>query len=495
MSNSHGQEYDIAIIGAGFAGLGAGIRLKMKGDSSFVIFEKAEEIGGTWRDNTYPGCGCDIPSLLYSYSFEPNPKWSRAFSKQAEILEYMKSCAEKYQMYEHIQFNSKITKAQFNNETGRWTITEKNGQETTARVLISAVGPFNEAFIPKIKGINRFQGESFHSLHWNHKYDLTGKRVAVIGTGASAIQFIPKIAKQVKQLHIFQRTAPYIAPKPDHAYSDEAHRRWARWPKYQLLWREFIYWFLEYQGQSQYAKNRIRKRRTKVVLKHLAAQIPDLELRKKLTPDYELGCKRILISQDYYPTLMRDNIELINSGAAEILTNAVVSKSGEKIEVDAIIYGTGFYTTEFPNVYKLINGEGVNIFDKFNEEGPEGYLGVTATDYPNFAFIVGPNSGLGHNSIIHIMESQINYILDYVDLLKNQKNPKTYFNVKPEVQAKFNEDIQKELSKMVWASEGCESYYLKDRNGKNTSIWPGSTYKYRKKTKRVNLDDYHIIKP
>lgn len=486
---------DVAIIGAGFAGLGAGIRLKEEGVSSFVIFEKASELGGTWRDNTYPGCACDIPSFLYSFSFEPNPNWSRSFSRQSEILEYMKVCAEKRGLKQNIQFNTEITEAIFIKEEGRWHIIDRHGNITSARMLISAAGPFNEAFIPNIKGKDAFQGEAFHSLHWNHDYDLKGKTVAVIGTGASAIQFVPEIAKKVKKMYVLQRTAPYIAPKLDKAITTETQKKFARFPWYQRFWRELIYWFLENQGRAQYAANSVRTRRKKEALAHLENSVVDSELRKKLIPNYEFGCKRVLISDDYYPALCQDNVELIAEGAAEILPNAIRTKSGLTHQVDAIIYGTGFYTTEFPNIYKLKGLSGVNLFDKFNKEGPEAYYGMTVTDYPNFQFIVGPNSGLGHNSIIHMMESQISYIIDYLRKLKNTKSPSSYFNLKPSVQEKFNKEIQEKLSKMVWSDGGCSSYYLKNKNGKNTSIWPGSTVTYRKKTKKVNKKDYDMITP
>ncbi len=492
---SNVRTYDVGIIGAGFAGIGAGIRLKMEGYQSFIIFEKANEIGGTWRDNTYPGCACDIPSLLYSFSFEPNPNWSRSFSRQAEILDYLKYCAKKRDINRHICFNTEIKKVEFNKEAGRWKVTSQNGKTFTARLLISAAGPFNEAFIPNIKGKDDFEGEAFHSLHWNHDYDLEGKKVAVIGTGASAIQFVPEIAPKVKQLTVFQRTAPYITTKPDQEFTDTARDRFRRFPWYQRFWREFIYWFLEHQGRAQYANNSIRAKRKKEALDHLKNQISDPELRQKLTPDYEFGCKRVLISDEYYPTLERDNVELINESVYEILPNAVRTKLGVTRQVDTIIYGTGFYTTEFPNLYQLIGLSGHNLFDLFNQEGPEAYYGMTVKDYPNFFFMVGPNTGLGHNSIIHMMESQITYMLDYLRLLKETDNDRSYFNLKSEVQQTFNEEIQKRLATMVWSDGGCSSYYLKNQDGKNTSIWPGSTVAYRKRTKKVNINDYEIVKP
>ncbi len=492
--NQSKEKLDIAILGAGFSGLGAGILLKQQGETSFKIFERANEVGGTWRDNTYPGCGCDVPSLLYSYSFEPNPNWSHAFSKQGEILGYMKHCVQKYEMEQYIQYNTTIDGLVFDKEKGLWNIRDKAGRTYQARFVLSAVGPFNAPMIPNIKGKDSFQGEAFHSLRWNHDYELKNKRVAVIGTGASAIQFVPEIAKEVKELYIFQRTAPYVTPKPDEAFTETAKNRFKRFPWYQRFWREVIYWILELQGLALYSNNFIRSFRKWRSLKHLENQISDPELRKLLTPDYELGCKRVLVSDDYYPTLLQEHVELIGEGVTEILPNAVRTKSGITKEVDAIIFGTGFHVTDFPNLFEVIGLSGDNMFQRFNEQGPEGYLGVAVTDYPNLLIMVGPNSGLGHNSIIHMMESQYAYALDYWRLLKEQ-DENAYFNLKSSVQDSFNENLQKELSKMVWSEGGCSSYYLKNGDGKNNSIWPGSTMKYRRKTKKVNLKDYEIITP
>lgn len=486
---------DVLIIGAGFAGLGAAIKLRMAGGYSFTILEREQEIGGTWRDNTYPGCACDIPSLLYSYSFAPNPDWSKAFSPQPEILNYLKNCASQWDINKDIQFNKEVISADFIADQGVWKICCSDGSNYTSRVLISAAGPFNAPFIPKIEGRDSFKGEAFHSLNWNHDYDLKGKRVALLGTGASAIQILPAIVDQVKSITVYQRTAPYIAPKNDTFNTEKTKLRFKKYPMYQRFWREMVYWFLENIGRAQYAKNSMRAKRKKDALAHLEAQIPDQLLREKLTPDYEFGCKRVLISDEYYPSFMKDNVELVAEGAHRITENSIITKSGVEREVDAIIYATGFYTTEYPNLYKMRGINGENLYDKFNKEGPEAYLGLTVAGYPNFAFIVGPNTGLGHNSIIHMMESQISYILDYLKILKSSPSDSAYLDLKPHVQRQFNEQIQERLSTMVWSDGGCTSYYLKGQNGKNTSIWPGSTVRYRRETKKVHRDDYHLINP
>lgn len=486
-------DYEIAIIGAGFAGVGAAIRLKMKGNNDFVIFEKAPDAGGTWRDNTYPGCGCDIPSFLYSYSFEPNPNWSHAFSKQGEILDYLKFCIQKYKIGEHIQYNQEITKLDFDAQKGGWQITTLTGKSITARVVIAAAGPFNAANIPNIKGKDSFEGKAFHSLHWEHDYDLKDKRIAVIGTGASAIQFVPEIAPDAAELLVYQRSAPYILPKPDTVFKEKTKQSFKKHPWYQRLWREIIYWFLEYQGQSNYGNRWIRKRRMKVFKKHLYSNIQNETLRTQLIPNYEIGCKRVLVSNDYYPTLQRDNVHLKTEGIQEIAKNGIIDRNGNLNIADVIIWGTGFYATKFPKMLKLFGLDKTeNLFDKWNAEGPEAYYGMTVAGYPNLLFMVGPNSGLGHNSIIHMMESQLNYILDYLQHLQKTPSPTAYFDLKKAVQKAFNEAIQKKLSGMVWSDGGCKSYYLLNEDGKNTSIWPGSTVAYRRKTKQMKAKDYEI---
>lgn len=488
-------DFEIAIIGAGFAGIGAGIRLATQNDHSFVIFERASSVGGTWRDNTYPGCACDIPSFLYSYSFEPNPDWSRNFSRQPEIWEYLKHCTEKYKLTSKIRFNTAITGIRFDEQAGLWEINDNQGNLTRARVVISGAGPLNEPFYPKLANRSSFEGTSWHSMNWNHDFNLKGKRVAVIGTGASAIQFVPQIASQVDQLYVFQRTPPWIAPKPDEQITDQTKERFRKYPWYQRMWREFIYWFLEYRGRSQYSQNSMRKKRTREAIDHLNNSVKDPELRKKLTPDYELGCKRVLISEDYYPAIQQPNVALITGGVSGLTPGGVVAQDGSVYEVDAIIYGTGFQTTQFSHMYDIQGMQGRNLIEEFNNKGGEAYYGVAVSGFPNFFFLVGPNSGLGHNSIIHIIESQLNYVLDYLKYLRKTATKAEYFDLKAEQQSSFNKRIQKELANMVWNTGGCNSYYLKDRNGKNTSIWPGSTVAFRKQTKKIDINNYRLISP
>lgn len=483
---------DSIIIGAGLAGIGAAIRLKESGIHDFLILEKKDNAGGTWRDNTYPGCACDIPSFLYSYSFEPNPNWSQSFSPQNEILTYIKHCIDKYGIKDHLVYSTEVDEIKFNSDLGQWKVVVNQSTSFQSRTVISCSGPFNEPVIPQFKNTNIFKGERFHSLNWNHSYDLKNKNVAVIGTGASAIQFIPEIAKEVRSLTIFQRTAPWIEPKDNKKIEPVSKKKFQKYPAYQKFWREFIYWLLELRGTSQYRNNFIRSLRTKKAKQHLYNQIADQNLREKLTPPYELGCKRVLISNDYYPTLNQSHVELVTDTIESYSPSGILTTSKKEYQADAIIFGTGFKTTTFSHLYKITGLDNRSLFDEWNKNGAEAFKGTNVQGFPNLLFVVGPNTGLGHNSIIHMMESQYNMIIDYIKKLKQQPSPTAFFDVKGEKQKAFNDKIHFELKDMVWTTGGCSSYYLKNSNGKNTSIWPGSTMKFRKMTRKISLNDYHI---
>lgn len=485
---------DTLIIGAGFAGIGAAIQLKKQGIKSFLVLERKSEVGGTWRDNTYPGCACDIPSFLYSYSFELNPEWSESFSPHNEILDYLKFCVKKYGIEEHIIYDTPVEEVRFDTTKGNWKIKTKTERNFEARTIISCSGPLNEPSYPEIKNREAFKEPQFHSLHWQHDLDLTNKRIAVIGTGASAIQFIPKIAETAKEITVFQRTAPWVSPKNNQIFTETAKNRFRKFPSYMRFWRELVYWLLELRGTSQYKDNKMRKWRTKEAMEHLNTQISDPVLREKLTPNYTIGCKRILISDEYYPTLTKEHVHLETDTISAFTEKGVLTQSGKEVEVDVIIYGTGFKTTTFSHIYKVIGLNNRSLFEEWNQEGGQAFKGINVNGFPNFMITVGPNTGLGHNSIIHMMESQYKYILDYLKKL-SQHPPHSYFDLKIEKQKVFNTQLQKELEQMVWTTGGCQSYYLKNRAGKNTSIWPGSTMKYRKLTKKVKLSYYNILTP
>ncbi|CAA6827839.1 MAG: Cyclohexanone monooxygenase (EC [uncultured Aureispira sp.] len=485
-------DYKIGIIGGGFGGLGIGIRLKKENRDSFIIFERAEEVGGTWRDNTYPGCGCDIPSHLYSYSFELNPNWSRGYSKQPEILAYMIACKKKYALDAHIRYNATITKAVFHEQEGYWELTDQAGKVTLVENVIAAIGPFNVPNIPKFKGLESFEGASFHSSQWDHTVDLKNKRVAVIGTGASAVQVVPGIVSEVEHLSLFQRTAPWILPKDDFEVSSFSKKINRTFPFIQKLRRLGIYWFFEYSGRALFRENSTRKMIRKLAQDHLEKQVPDEVLRKKLTPNYEIGCKRRLPSDEFYPALMQKNVAVVCDSIQEITPKGIVDSKGVLHEVDVIIYATGFHVADFRGKnLEVIGRGGLNLFENWTEKVPEAYYGTAVSGFPGLLFVLGPNTGLGHNSQLHVMESQFNYIIGYLNEL--DKLPTAYLDVKPSAQKEFNDAIQTKLKGMVWSSGGCTSWYLKD-SGHNSTLWPGYTVTYRWKTRKIIRNDFEVVK-
>lgn len=480
-----GPDYEVAIIGTGFAGLGAAIRLKQQGRDDFVIFEREDDIGGTWYLNHYPGCACDVPSHLYSFSFEPNPDWSRLFAPQPEIRAYLASCADKHGLREHIRLNSEVTEARFDEEAGIWRL-RAGGRSVTARSVIAGLGPLTRPAYPDIPGIERFAGETFHSQQWDHDCDLSGKRVAVVGTGASAIQFVPQIAPEVRRLHLFQRTPPWIVPRPDHAISRRMRDKFRARPGLQRGLRRFIYWFLEARVLGFVVNPKLMKLMERQARRHLQRQIPDPDLRARVTPDYTLGCKRVLISQDYYPALTRDNVALETAGIREITETGLVTEDGREIEVDVMIFGTGFQATE-PVPRGMIFGRGGRDIVDAWADGVEAYKGTTVAGYPNFYLMTGPNTGLGHSSMVFMIESQLNYVLDALRTL--ERRGLKYLDVRPEAQRAYNERLQKRLAGTIWNTGGCKSWYL-DANGKNVTLWPGFTWQFRLATRRFDARAY-----
>ena len=485
------KDFDAVIVGAGLAGIGMAIKLKKSGYNSFLILERGNEIGGTWRDNNYPGCACDIPSFLYSYSFELNPNWSNLCAPHSEILNYLHHCVSKYDLKKHIKINTSVEKVKFNKQSGKWKITDSNNESINSRLVLTGVGGLNEPFVPEIKGLNDFKGERFHSSNWNHNYDLKNKKIAVIGTGASSIQIIPHIVDQPKHMTVFQRTAPWISPRINTEITEKSKNKFKKFPFYNRILREFIYWTLELRGMFKYKNSFAARALKKESINFLNSSVLDKKLKEKLTPNYEIGCKRILYSNLYYSAIQKDNVSLVTENIKEIKKNGIVDKNNVFHELDAIIFGTGFKTAQFTHMFEL---EGINdkkLFEEWDINGGEAYYGMASNDMPNFLFLVGPNTGLSHTSIIHVMESQYNYALDYLKNLK--KKPNSYFNLKESVFRKFNEKIQKRLKKMIWYTGGCQSWYIAGENKKNVTIWPGTTISYRLKTKKIKISDYDII--
>jgi cation diffusion facilitator CzcD-associated flavoprotein CzcO len=474
---------DAVIVGSGFSGLCAGISLKRAGIHEFVILEKAASVGGTWRENTYPGAACDIPSHLYSYSFEPNPRWSRAYGKQAEILAYLEHCADKYGLRPHLRFGHAVTEARFDEASSAWHVTTPR-ETFVARALLLGNGALHIPSLPDIAGLDTFQGTQFHSARWNHDYDLAGKRVAVIGTGASAIQFVPQIAPKVGQLQVFQRTPPWIVPKLDRPMT--ARERWTleHVPGAHRLRRTGLYWLMESRVLGFAYAPKLLQYAERLVLRSLEKQVPDPVLRAKLTPSYRLGCKRVLISNDYYPALQRDNVELVTDAITRVTPRGVLTASGRLHEVDAIICGTGFRVTEYLSSVRVYGKDGVELNQAW-QKTLRNYLGITVSGFPNLFLLMGPNTGLGHNSMVFMIEAQARYATRAIEALR--ANRLAYMDVRPEVEQAFRAKLAEKMKNTVWTS-GCTSWYQTPDG--EVFLWPGASVDYWRRTRRVDLADY-----
>ncbi|MFR9729570.1 flavin-containing monooxygenase [Saccharopolyspora sp. MS10] len=490
MAQAPGQRHhtSVVIVGTGFAGLGTAIKLKEAGIHDFVVLEKAEDLGGTWRDNTYPGCACDVPSLMYSFSFEQNPDWSRLFAEQQEISDYLQRCADKYGIREHIRYGAEFTGAEYDDEQHRWHVSTASGAEYVGRALVSGLGALHIPSYPELDGLERFQGEVFHSADWNHDYDLTGKRVAVVGTGASAIQFVPRVAQQAARLHLFQRTPPWVQPKPDRVIPKWVRTLFRRVPPLQRAARAAIYWTLEFRSVAVLRSRFLGKISEHLARRYIRRAVHDPEVREAVTPRYSMGCKRILLSSDYYPALNRPNVDLRTSGVAEVKESSVVTGDGEEHPVDAIIFGTGFHVTDAFDHLDITGRGGRKLRDAW-KDGMEAHLGMTVSGFPNLFFLLGPNTGLGHNSVVFMIESQINYVLSCLRPI--HRGEIGQLDVRQSAQDEFNRDIQHQLSDAVWSAGGCQSWYL-DVNGVNRTIWPGFTWNYWLRTRKADPADFEI---
>lgn len=479
----------VLIIGAGFAGLGLAIRLKQAGIDDFLILEKAGDVGGCWRENRYPGAACDVPSHLYSFSFEPKADWSRKFAPQAEILDYARHCADKYGLRERIRFHCEVSAASFDEAAGEWRVTCANGEELRAQSLVCALGQLSRPLIPHLPGIERFKGRAFHSAQWDAEAPLEGSRVAVVGTGASAIQFVPQIAPKVAELLLFQRSAAYVIPKPDRPYADWERRLKARLPWLQRLDRGLKYVQHEARALAFTVFPPLMKMMRLSFHRHLQRGIPDAGLRARLEPDYPLGCKRILISNDYYPALARSNVKLVDTGIREVTEDAIVTRDGQRHPVDTLIYGTGFAATEFLAPMR-VQGLGGRELNQAWKDGAEAYKGISVSGFPNLFILYGPNTNLGHSSIIYMLESQFPYVLACLQRIRREGLK--YLDVKPQVQQRFNQHLQHELGHTIW-ERGCNSWY-KTASGRNTVNWPGFTFRYRQLTRQPEFADYDCIR-
>ncbi len=479
----------VIVIGTGFSGLAMGVKLREAGEDSFVMLERAGDVGGTWRDNTYPGCACDVPSHLYSFSFEANPNWSRMYAPQPEIYAYLRRTAEKYQLLKHVRFHANVVGARYDEARQLWRVTTEDGRHFEGNVLVSGMGGLSNPMVPNIPGLEHFEGETFHSATWKHDFDFVGKQVAVIGSGASAIQFVPQIAPQVDQLYYFQRTPAWVVPKDDRPLSDKERQDFAQNPWRQRLQRIRQYWLMEARFLAFKFKPEWMGLVAKVAKHKIRQAVKDEALRAKLTPDYTPGCKRLLISNDYYPALARTNVEVVTDGIQRVTARGVVTADGQERPVDAIVFGTGFKVSD-PIPHGTVFGKGGRDLSEVWKDGPEAYMGITVAGFPNFFILMGPNTGLGHNSMVFMIEAQVHYVLEALKTMK-ERGIKA-LDVKPQAQKSFINDVQQSLQSTVWSS-GCKSWYLNDK-GRNVSLWPSFTFAYRLKTRHFKLSKYTVEK-
>lgn len=484
----HTTSYRIVVIGSGFGGIAMAIALKKAGFTKFSIVERSDDIGGVWRDNSYPGAACDVPSRLYSYSFEQTYDWSESFAPQREIHDYLRGCAEKYGVLPHIRFNTEIETAAFDAHDGSWMLKTADGERIDADIVISAMGLFNRAKLPDVPGRDDFTGMQFHSSHWDHDYDLEGKSVAVIGTGASAIQFVPEIAKQVKRLSVFQRTPHYIMPKEERG-SSPADRSWFQRSSMGRAIERFRIFLNMEKGTRRRASLAMTEAAEQVFLRNLERQVPDPVLRAKLTPDYHLGCKRVLRSNDWYPALQRPNVELNDTPIDGIYATGIRTTDGSTCDVDAIIHGTGFTPTDFLSSVRLTGLNGLELNQAWRD-GAEAYLGVTIAGFPNFFMMYGPNTNLS-GSIVFMLESQSRYIVRC--LRSMQRREARTMTVNHEAQRQHNAEIQRRIAQTVMMDDNCHSYF-KTASGKVTTQWPGYLTEYRLRTSRVHAGDYMFVR-
>jgi cation diffusion facilitator CzcD-associated flavoprotein CzcO len=482
------EDVHVAIIGAGFGGLGAAIRLREEGFDDLVVLERNESVGGTWWHNTYPGCACDVPAHLYSFSFALNPDWSRMFAPQPEILDYLSRTAAERGVLPSIRFGSEVRQAAWDEDAQRWRIETSTGA-LAARVLIQAAGPLSEPCTPDIEGLDSFGGTMYHSARWDHDHDLTGERVAVIGTGASAAQFIPHVQQQAAHLDVYQRTPAWVLPRFDFPHPRFLGRLMRRAPAIQRAWRKIVYYLAESLVYGLVKNQDALKPNERLARWNLERAIDDPELRAKLTPDYRIGCKRIIFANDYFPALAAPNVDLVTDRIAKVVPEGVVTADGTLRPADTIILGTGFKPFRTP-IYERIRGrDGRTLAEHWADGGPQAYRGTAVTGFPNHFLLIGPNTGLGNNSMINIIEGQLEMILDA--LRRMRADDLQSVDVRPAAQAAHNEEIQRRLEGTVWNTGGCRSWYL-TAEGINRTLWPGYSDAFRRSVARFRPEDFEV---
>ena len=473
------------ILGAGFGGIGAAIRLRQAGLDDFLILERAGDVGGTWRDNTYPGAACDVPSNLYSFSFAKNPNWSRAYSRSAEIQGYVQRIVDEHGLRPRIQFHQDVCAMRFDEPAGEWEVRTRHGGVFRARSVISALGGLTNPSLPAIEGIERFTGKTIHSARWDHGYDFTGKRVAVIGTGASAVQIIPELVKVAGHVKVFQRTPGWVVPRPDYRVPERTKTLFRRAPAAQQAVRDALFWGHESTALAVIWTSPLTRVAEGIALAHLHQQVKDPWLRRQLTPNYRIGCKRVLLSSDYYPALQQPNCKLITWPIVRLSEGGVQTAEGVEHQVDCVVFATGFEVHKQSTPFPVVGLEGRVLGDEWRT-GAQAYKSMNVTGFPNLHFILGPNSGPGHNSALVYMESQIDYAVQGVRALR--ASGKRFLDVRPEVQRRHNEQLQNRLRRTNWSS-GCKSWYLTE-GGFNATMYPGFATQYAMQLRHFAVEDY-----
>lgn len=477
----------VVIIGAGAGGLCMAANLQRQGIYDYLILEKGADVGGTWRENTYPGAACDIPSHLYSFSFAPNPNWSRAFAPQPEILAYFQRFADQEGLRPRISFGQQVTALEYQDDRHHWLITTTTGKQFTADTVINGLGQLHRPFTPDIPGLAEFEGVSFHSAQWQHDVDLKDKRVAVIGVGASAIQFVPEVAQEASSVTIFQRSSNYVVNKPDRVYKPWHKWMFANIPGLQKLHRQRIYWTFEARFGLMKAKGWMGKFVERKFKAAMGPLISDKLTEEMLVPDYTPGCKRLLLSNNWYPTLLKPHVKVTTSNVSKILGNAVITDDGEEHDVDVIIFGTGFHTTEFMTPMKVVGRNGADLHDTW-QQGAQAYLGLAVPKFPNLFMLYGPNTNLGHNSILFMLEQQTSYISRFIS--SRQLHEGRTAEVTEEAARWFDDRVQTSAAATVWV-EGCSNWYVNE-HGRLTNNWPESTVAYRKLLAQIRPEDWRV---
>ena len=481
------RDCDILIVGAGFSGLIMAIEARKRGFRDIVILEKAQDVGGTWRENTYPGVACDVPSHLYSMASHPNPDWTTVYAGGPEIWAYMRKVARDEGLYELCEFGQTLASARWSGQ--HWQVETEEGQSWCARVLVSGIGALHIPLVPEIPGADSFPGPAFHSARWDHDLDLAGKRVAVVGTGASAVQFVPEIAKTAARVTIFQRTAPYVLPRPDGPIKPWLRGLYRRLPLTRKIRRRLFFRMFELRHAVFMSRPRAVDFAMKMWRKELERSISDPALQAALTPPYRIGCKRILSSNDWYPALARDNVEVIQSGVARIDGASLTAKNGQSVEADVVIWGTGFHVTDALERLDIV-GEGGVPLAKAWESGLQAHLGTAVAGFPNLFFLLGPHTGLGHNSVVLMIEAQVAHIVGLLDAMQNDGIAAVA--PRPEAQTAFETEMDNRLSSTVWQSGGCVSWY-QDETGRNPTLWPGTVREYQARMAKAGIGDYRPV--